>query len=198
MPKDLYFRIFLPSSYLPSALTHIFLQQKALEAQIGRLQDKADHLWLINISLSLSGLAPTCPLQMLARQHTPCPLPPWLPVRRQVSTKPSQPAKHQEYWWGHVENVAFEPSNPNPPAEGKEGETWISSGGWCFSRISRGEAAALPVSAGSHRARARAPRPAPTRSARPGSARAGSISPARGCCPGRHPELFLISLPQNK
>lgn len=48
MPKDLDFRVSLPDSYLPPAFTHVFIQQKALEAQIGRLQNKADHLWLIN------------------------------------------------------------------------------------------------------------------------------------------------------
>lgn len=41
--------------------------------------------------------------------------------------------------------------------ERKEGETWISFQGRRFSRITCGEAAALPVSASSHHARARAP-----------------------------------------
>lgn len=29
--------------------------------------------------------------------------------------------RDQKRWWG-LENVAFEPSSPNPPAEGKEGK----------------------------------------------------------------------------
>lgn len=41
--------------------------------------------------------------------------------------------------------------------ERREGDTWISFQGRHFSRITCGETAALPVSAGSHRARARAP-----------------------------------------
>lgn len=124
-----------------------------------------------------------------------------LPACKETGQHKTLPAcrtlRDRKCWWG-LENVA---SSPNAPAEGKEGETQISFQGRCFSRITCGEAAALPVSAGSHRARARAPQ---TRSDTPvlgtclGLVRAGNTSAAVGWCLGRHPQLFLISLPQNK
>lgn len=104
-PKCAFLRIFIVGSSFPTLIYHqlllLFLQQKALEAQGSRLLDKAVDLWLINSSLRLFGPVPTCPLQMLATSvhamsASPSELLLWLPVRRQVNTKPSQFAKRCE------------------------------------------------------------------------------------------------------
>lgn len=128
----------------------------------------------------------------------------WLPVRRQVNTKPSQFAKCCEIRnvGGDPKTSPFNPQAPiHQPGERRAGEMWLSFQGWYFSRITSGEAAALPATAGSRPAWARAPQTrsdTPEPHAHPGSVRAESTSPAAGWRLGRHPQLFLISLTQNK
>lgn len=128
----------------------------------------------------------------------------WLPVRRHSTQNPPslQNAARSETL---AETRKHLLSTPKPEStsqgERKAGEMWLSFQGRYFSRITSGEAAALPATAGSRPAWARAPQtrsdtPAPR--AHPGSVRAESTSPAAGWRLGRHPQLFLISLTQNK
>lgn len=93
LSKHSCFRVFLPNPYLPPFFTFLFLRQKALEAQGGRLPDKVANLWLINSSVRLFWLGAYMPLADAGNSvHKnmsahPTELLLWLPVKRQANTK---------------------------------------------------------------------------------------------------------------